>query len=138
MRPLVVLVLVLSAHGVAAEEQRPDPSYFTGVYERVGRDAASPPGLIDDLLRIEPAAEGWGIVVRSCTALAEPVEQMELRPGEYDEVPNMIEGQSGPFAVWCQYFNDHSNYPILTCASEMGARFTLWAVTDERAASCAP
>lgn len=130
------LLLALAATAAGAEDRYPDTSFFTGVYERVGRDAQSPPGLIDDLLRIEPAAEGWGLRVSRCAALDEPGWPLDLRHSGYDEVPNILEGRDGPFGLWCQYFTDHSNYPILTCGSETGARFTLWAVTDDRAAEC--
>lgn len=130
------LLLALAATAAGAEDRYPDTSFFTGVYERVGRDEQSPPGLIDDLLRIEPAAEGWGLRISRCAALDEPGWPLDLRHSEYDEVPNILEGRDGSFGLWCQYFTDHSNYPILTCGSEMGARFTLWAVTDDRAAEC--
>lgn len=132
------LLLAVTAQQAMAEDNRPDPSYFTGVYERVGRDAQTPPGLIDDLLRIDPTADGWGIVIRPCDGGPAEGGPLELRPSGYDEVPNILEGKDGPFGLWCQYFNDHSNYPVLTCVSEMGARFTLWAVTDDRATACAP
>lgn len=137
MRPSLLLLLLCASPAVA-EQTRPDPSYFTGVYERVGRNAASPPGLINDLVRITPAATGWGFVMQDCAVPADPGAALDMRPSGYDEVPNIVEGKDGPFQVWCQYFNDHSNYPILTCASDMGARYTLWAVTDARATSCMP
>ncbi|GAB1363611.1 hypothetical protein MASR1M32_28470 [Rhodobacter sp.] len=139
MRAALALALALalcSGSAALAEQSYPDLSYFTGVYERVGRDAGTPPALINDLLRITPAADGKGLTVRSCDPLAHEGWPLELRPGEFDEVPNILEGKDGPFGFWCQFFNDHSNYPVLTCASQMGARFTLWAITDDRAADC--
>ena len=128
--------LLFCAPMAAAEDGVPDPSYFTGVYERVGRDAEDPPGLINDHLRITPANDGWGLVVSGCDGGPQEGWPIELRRSGMDEVPNIVEGRDGPFAFWCQYFNDHSNYPVLTCASEMGARFTLWAVTDRLEERC--
>ncbi|NGM46832.1 hypothetical protein G5B31_14945 [Rhodobacter sp. SGA-6-6] len=129
------LVLTLCA-GAAGAEGRPDPSFFTGIYERVGRDGTDPPGLLDDLLRIQPTVQGWGLLVTRCDGPGELSWPLELRPSSYDEVPNILVAGGGPPDLWCQYFTDHSNYPILTCEAASGARFTLWAVTDDRAADC--
>jgi hypothetical protein len=93
---------------------------------------------MDDLLYIRPTAEGWGLLVSRCDGVSEITGPIELRPSVYAEVTNLLEGIDDPHGLWCQYFTDHSNYPVLTCATEMGGRFTLWAVTDERAAACAP
>ncbi|WP_157970886.1 hypothetical protein [Pseudogemmobacter bohemicus] len=134
---LAALALVLVSGAAAAEERRPDPSYFTGVYERVGRSGAEIPALIDDLVRIAPTPEGWGLLLYSCAGGMQPDGwPIEFRPDEYGEVPNILAAKDGPFALWCQYFNDHSNYPILPCQSDMGAQFTLWPVTDERMTAC--
>src|SRR5690606_5711803 len=94
------LLLALAATAAGAEDRYPDSAFFTGVYERVGRDAQSPPGLIDDLLRIDPAAEGWGLRVSRCIAVDEPGWPLDLRHSGYDEVPNILEGRDGPFGLW--------------------------------------
>lgn len=129
-------LLVLAATAAGAEDRYPDTSFFTGVYERVGRDGNHPPGLIDDLMRIQPTTRGWGLLLNRCDGPGELSWPLELRPSTYDEVPNILEAGGSPPDLWCQYFTDHSNYPILTCEAASGARFTLWAVTDERAAAC--
>ena len=131
------VLVAMTAFAAGAEQMRPDPVYFTGVYERVGRTASDPPGLIDDLVRIAPTAEGWGLLMSSCgTGMQPDGWPVEMRPGDHDEVPNIIGEDEGPFRFWCQYFNDHSNYPVLTCQTDMGALFTLWPITDERMAAC--
>lgn len=119
-----------------AETIRPDTSFFTGVYERVGRSGAEAPALIDDLVRIAPVKGIWALDVVPCATGADHDAPIRLNPSGYDEVPNLVVGKAGSFGLWCQYFTDHSNYPILTCQSETGARFTLWPITDERVAAC--
>ncbi|MBJ2150863.1 hypothetical protein [Paracoccus sp. IB05] len=119
-----------------AETLRPDTSFFTGVYERVGRSGAEAPALIDDLVRIAPFEGAWALDVFPCATGAEQGAPIRLSPSEFNEVPNIVEGKAGRFGLWCQYFTDHSNYPILTCQSETGARFTLWPITDERMTAC--
>lgn len=143
MRGLLLALLLTTpayAEGVLQEgpADAPPPEFFTGVFERVGRDASDPPGLINDLLRITPTAEGWGLSLRPCDAVEGQDWPLELRHTSFGEVPNILEGKQGETGLWCQYFTDHSNYPVLTCASDQGARFTLWAVTDAREAACAP
>ena len=83
-------------------------------------------------MRIRPTAQGWGLLVSRCDGREGPGWPLELRPSVHDEVPNILEGAG----LWCQYFSDHGNYPIVTCAAADGVRFTLWAVTDDRAAGC--
>lgn len=132
-RPAVLIAALFACLPSAgmAEPHRPDTGYFTGVYERVGRSGGAKPALIDELIRIDPASDGWGLVLSRCGGGASLV----LRPDSYAEVPNLLTG-AGDSALWCQYFNDHGNYPVLTCSAEDGLRFTLWAVTGARAAEC--
>lgn len=136
---LLLTTPVFAEEGLpGAPEGVPPPSFFAGVFERVGRDASDPPGLINDLLRITPTTDGWGLNLNRCDGSDGDGWPIELRHSLYDEVPNILEGKLGATGIWCQYFTDHSNYPVLTCASELGARFTLWAVTDDRTQACAP
>ncbi|MDQ2066605.1 hypothetical protein Q9295_09480 [Xinfangfangia sp. CPCC 101601] len=115
---LAMMALLSGVTGPArAEDSLPDPAFFSGVYQRVGRDAAMPPGLLNDLVRIEPAAQGWGLVVRSCGA--ETADETDL-----------------PMPLQVSTFTEVRN--ILEPANEAGARYTLWAVTDGREEACAP
>lgn len=137
MRAFVFAAAFLTCGAMAqAETIRPDTSFFTGVYERVGRSGAEVPALIDDLVRITPVDGTWALDVFPCATVADQDAPIRLNPLDFGEVPNILEGQAGPSGLWCQYFTDHSNYPILTCQSEMGARFTLWPITDERLTVC--
>lgn len=129
--PLIALLFALLPGAALAEPHHPDTDYFTGIYERVGRSGGTEPVLIDELMRIDPAPEGWGLVLSRCGG----GERLVLRRGSYAEVPNLLTGEGDP-ALWCQHFNDHGNYPVLTCGAEGGLRFTLWAVTDARASDC--
>lgn len=133
---MLAMPLLIFAAVAQAESIRPDTGFFTGVYERVGRSGAAPPGLIDDLVRIAPAEGVWALDLSPCVTVPEPDATIRLAPSGYEEVPNILEGKAGPFGLWCQYFVDHSNYPILSCQSEMGARFTLWPITDARMTAC--
>jgi hypothetical protein len=136
MRLLILLASVL-ALPVAARE--PPPEYFTGPYQRVGRTGGDSPELLNDRVRLDPLPDGQGVALRRCQGggTAVPAEPpLELRPDPEGEVPNILQGKEGPFALWCQYFNDYGNYPVLVCASDMGAAFTLTAATDDLA--CPP
>lgn len=128
----------LPGEAMDAPEGAPPVEFFSGVFERVGRDANDTPGLINDLIRISPSNAGWGLTLSPCEARQEEGWPLELRHSGFGEVPNILEGKLNGTPIWCQYFTDHSNYPVLTCGSEAGARFTLWAVTDDRAETCAP
>ena len=122
--------LLLGA-GVAGAEV-PPPEYFTGVYERVGRDGAVPPGLLNDLVRLDPV--DGGLLMRVCGA--GPSESLlVLRFDEVGDVSNLLTGREGPFQLWCLYGNDGDNYPLLTCTSDGGARFLMW---PEPGRDCAP
>jgi hypothetical protein len=120
----VVLSLMLAAGLAAAEEWGvPDPQYFAGRYERVGRDSNAPRGLIDDVVRID--VEAGGLVLRDCGG-----GEVVLTRDRSFETQNFLTGRDGPVRLWCQFFNDSENYPVLACASEAGARFTLWPMAD--------
>lgn len=142
MRALAVLLL--TAGSAAAETAGPAMDYFTGIYERVGRSAGPQPGLIDDLVRIEPAAEGQGLSLSVCAPDGAPGSgALTLHFDPFGEVTNLLQAGEGRAALYCQFFNDAGNYPIIACAgaAEGGeadrARFTLWPVTDARSAECA-
>jgi hypothetical protein len=125
MRTLAALLL--SAGAALAEG--PPPEYFTGTYQRIGRDGASPPGLLNDPVRLDPAGEG--LALRECAdPVGEPVSPLLLEFDRTGEVPNLLIGEQGPFQVWCLHQNNGDNYPLLTCGSDGGARFTLWPEPD--------
>ncbi|NPD15330.1 hypothetical protein HOY34_08975 [Xinfangfangia sp. D13-10-4-6] len=151
---LAVFSLLGLGSGIGmADDRLPETSFFTGVYERVGKDAAESPGLIDDLVRIVPASEGWGLMLYPCAAepggeATETAEKatdwpLELRAFGHNEVPNILyaaddaaDGTEGAGNLWCQYFSDHGNYPIFNCRSQKRGTFTLWPITDERMEAC--
>jgi hypothetical protein len=99
----------------------PSPEYFTGLYERVGRDDAG--GLVNDLVRLDP--QGEALLLSSCNAQGEPLS-VTLRFEPMFEVENILSGSLGQSTLWCQFHNDGQNYAILNCATDAGARFTLW------------
>jgi hypothetical protein len=102
---------------------RPSLEYFTGLYERVGRDAAGK--LLNDFVRLD--ASGDSLAMTICpTTPSELTGPFTLRYSDASEVENFVSGKEGPFELWCQYFNDSQNYPILNCSSDGGALFTLW------------
>lgn len=114
----------------AASAEGPTPEYFRGVFERVGRTADSPPALMNDFIRLDPTPDG-ALALRSCDGgPGETDDPLILDFDRLGEVPTLLVGRNGPFELWCQYFNDYDNYPVLTCGSDMGARFTLWAAPD--------
>ena len=127
-----VLALLLSAG--AAMAQTPPADYFTGVYERIGRDDATPPGVVNDLVRLSPAKAGLALSVCGEAADTPPVLLVFDRFGD---VGNLLSTPEGADWLGCQYFNDMDNYPMLNCHDGKGGRFTLWPV-NERAADCAP
>ncbi|WP_192931192.1 hypothetical protein [Gemmobacter serpentinus] len=123
-----ISALALIWHGPAvAEDQVPPAEYFTGTYQRVGRDGATPPGLVDDLVRIDPGAAG--LELRGCAAGADAPAQRLAFDG-WGEVPNLLSGGAQDPSLWCLYHNDGNNYPLLNCAAPDGRRFTLWPVPD--------
>lgn len=123
----------------AGMAETPPPDYFTGVYERVGRSAGPSPRLLNDLWRLDPGPEG----LRLSPCAAATGAPLDLRFDRFGDVQNLLSGsgQDGA-ALWCQYFNDAGNYPMLFCSGDPGATsgmalaFALQAVTDDRAEAC--
>ncbi|MEZ5779902.1 MAG: hypothetical protein R3E44_16225 [Paracoccaceae bacterium] len=101
----------------------PAPEYFKGRYLIVGTVDAEPPRLVHDQLRLD--VDGDELVVSSCKSGAG-----RLRRGTGFEVPNVYEGDIGDWDVFCEFHNDSSNYPVLLCLSQTGARLTLWSMQD--------
>lgn len=134
MRRLVGVVLLLAALPAKAEDFYPETNYFTGIYQRVGRSAGDAPGLVNDLVRIDPAAEGWGLELRGCTT--PDAAPLDLRRDTIGEVLNVLVAKEGQSWLVCQFFNDAGNYPILNCESETGTRFTLWALSEASPSDC--
>lgn len=137
MRGLTLLALLPMA---AAAQDRPPTDYFTGVYERVGRTADTEPGLLNDLVRLAPDPGGQGLLMTTCAPAGAPgTAPLLLRFDTFGEVGNLLSSDSRDPGLFCEYFNDAGNYPILACGTnDLRGRYTLWAVTDNRAAACAP
>ncbi len=126
------VALLLLTGGVALAEG-PPPEYFTGTYERVGRDGAAVPGLLNDVVRLDPVDGGLALTV--CGDGPQEGPPLVLAFDETGDVTNLLQGKDGPFELWCLYANDGDNYPLLTCTSDGGARFLLWPEPDR---PCAP
>ena len=117
------LLLVPGVGG--AERYGPSTDYFTGVYERIGRDDATPPGFINEFVWISPNATG-GVTVAPC--LADGGAPFDLEFFELFESTNLLSSGGDDHWMGCQFFNNMDNYPILTCFQGETGRFTLWPV----------
>jgi len=126
----VAAVLAVGVGLGAARAEGPPPGYFTGVYERVGRDSATPPGLLNERVRIDPVK--GGLAVTSCQAGAKPLFVLTFQ--ELGDVKNLLVARPDQPGVdlWCLYGNNGDNYPLLTCASGSGSgtKFMLWPAPD--------
>jgi hypothetical protein len=109
----------------------PPPDYFTGVYERVGRDGATPPGLVNDFVRLAPDDLG-GLMLWTCGPgrQAEPIHTTTLRFDRFGDVANLLSTPEGDTWIGCQFFNTMDNYAALLCEEGTGGRFTLWPADD--------
>ncbi len=126
-----VALLLLTAGAALAEG--PPPEYFTGTYERVGRDAAAPPGLLNDVVRLDPVQGGLALTVCGDGPAKGPPPVLAF--DAVGDVQNLLHGRDAASDLWCLYGNNGDNYPLLTCTSESGARFLLWPEPDR---PCAP
>ncbi|WP_395540411.1 hypothetical protein [Neotabrizicola sp. sgz301269] len=139
MKAALLPVLLVAG---AAQAEVPPPDYFTGLYERVGRSAGPEPALLDDLVRIDPAPDGAALELRVCAPGGAPGSAaLRLDFAELGDVENLLQGGTGAAALYCQFFNDAGNYPILACnggaeTDEAPARFLLWARTDAIPEDC--
>ena len=129
MKGWPLMVMALMPLPLWAEVNRPDISYFTGPYERVGRDATG--ALLSDMVRLDPV-DAQSVVMTVCSGDLAPVV---LRYDNMFEVANFLSAVLDGEETACQYFNDSQNYPILNCFAAGNARFTLWP-TPERERSC--
>ncbi len=120
----VMAALLLTAGGALAEA--PPPEYFTGVYERIGRDGSG--RLVNDVVRIDPG-EG-GLALRVCGAGAGQVPEL-LAFDTFGDVQNLLVSDR----LWCLFSNNGDNYPLLNCAGTGAERATLWPEPDQ---PCAP
>lgn len=116
----LVGAICLLATPVLAKPGTPGPAYFSGIYERVGRDAGGV--LQNDLMQIAPA--GNGVTLRACTG-----DAVAMSFGPAFEIVNLMTGAQGADAYDCLFHNNGYNRPILTCRSQAGAAFTLWPTT---------
>lgn len=132
MKALAALVLCAGE----AFAEGPPPEYFTGVYERVGRDGATPPGLLNDLVRMDPVEGGLAVTVCGARSANKPLMLLDF--DSFGEVQNLLVSRGGDSVdVWCLYGNNGDNYPLLTCsgAGPGGTMFLLWPKPE---AVCAP
>jgi hypothetical protein len=111
------LLLALVAGVAEAKPGTPGPPYFSGVYERVGRDASA--ALLNDQVLFSPL--GQGVVIRAC--LGAP---LRMGFGPAFEINNLMTGARDGVAVECLFHNNGYNRPILTCRGKDGTAFTLW------------
>jgi hypothetical protein len=121
----IALAFAILTGGVATSEPFAE-GYFSGHYERVGRSADGM--LLDDLVRLSPMDKGFAFSV--CEEALDLLPPLRLDFTTAPEGQTVLAGRDGPFQLWCQAHNDGQNYPILTCTSDGGARFTLWPVYD--------
>lgn len=134
--PGLVAAAVLAALAGPAAAQTPPPEFFTGLYARIGRAAGAEPALLDDLVRIAPGP-GGGLELRVCQPEGAPgAAPLVLHFTRFGDVTNLLQGGSGADQLFCQFFTDLNNDPILVCSSA-GARFTLTA-DPARAAEAGP
>lgn len=137
MRRAIALLALMPGMAMA-DGERPPAEYFTGVYERVGRTADAEPGLLNDLVRLAPDPQGQGLLMTICAPEGAPgTTPLLLRWDEFGDLANLLSADEGGAGLYCQYFSDAGNYPVIACGTGNGVgRYTLWAVTDDRAAGC--
>jgi hypothetical protein len=121
MARLPILAIAFLPLPSASHAEIPSPDYFTGLYERIGRDDAGGP--VNDLVRLDP--QGDALALSSCPGPGKPLS-VTLRFDAMFEVDNFLSGPFGQGTLWCQFHNDGQNYAILHCATEGSGRFTLW------------
>jgi hypothetical protein len=133
-----VALLALVPGMAMAEGERPPADYFTGVYERVGRTADAEPGLLDDLVRLAPDPQARGLVMTVCAPEGAPgTKPLLLLWDKFGDATNLLRADEGGVGLFCQYFNDVGNYPVIICGTgDAAGRYALWAVTDDRAVGC--
>ncbi|WP_322324631.1 hypothetical protein [Cypionkella sp.] len=119
MRAVSALMLLLcAASPVLAKPGTPGPAYFSGSYERIGRQGGDAM-LQNDRVTIAP--DGQGVVIAGCTGAA-----LTMSFGPAFEVTNLMTGTQAGVTVECLFHNNGYNRPILTCRAADGAAFTLW------------
>lgn len=117
----MVTAVILTAGAAVADplpgfENEPEPGFFAGLYEVVGRDA-------DGRFHGEPmqlVLSGRGLDIRGCRLGDGRLDY--ARAGEAFVLAGQIEG----VPIWCRFLVDPGNYPVLTCANPEGLRLTLW------------
>ena len=111
------IFFLMLAGAALAKPGTPGPAYFSGIYERIGRDASG--AMLNDLMQIQPA--GNSVDLTACTGV---VVQMNFGPAF--EIVNLMTGSQGADAYDCLFHNNGYGRPILTCRSAAGSAFTLW------------
>lgn len=124
VRPALFLALLTSP--AFAGPGVPGAAYFAGTYERVGRDSATPPAIVDDRVTITP--RGTGLRLEDCAGRDTRMIFFPTMDGE-----NVILGQTDGADFACLFHNNGLNRPILTCRAEAGGVFTLWPLSTDTA-----
>lgn len=129
MKTSAALALLLAALPVpvSAGPGTPGAAWFSGSYDRVGRDGAGK--LLDDRVGILPL--GTGLEITRCGG-----RDSVLSFGPAFEIDNLLTGQRGSSDLACLFHNNGYSRPILTCRAADGAAFTLWPVGTYLPPSC--
>lgn len=120
--------LCLIAGVAGAKPGTPGPSYFAGVYDRIGRSSTAV--LQNDQITITPF--GQLIIMTACQG-----DPINMAFGPAFEINNLMTGDQSGIRVECLFHNNGYNRPILTCRKDDGAAFTLWP-TEAITMDCAP
>jgi hypothetical protein len=118
----LLIGLCLMAGMAAAKPGTPGPSYFSGVYERIGRSSTD--ALQNDQISIAPL--GQLLTLTPCQG-----DQIIMAFGPAFEINNLMTGAQSGLRVECLFHNNGYNRPILTCRMEDNTAFTLWPTKDK-------
>ena len=112
----------------------PGLAWFAGTYDRVGHDGADPPVRLRDTVTLTFGDDR--IDMTDCDG-----RRMQLIHDPSFDYADHLVGYLDGAPLDCQFRNDGAGRPVLTCASESGAAFTLWPIAGKVGAgggSCAP
>ena len=121
------LLMIALVGQALAKVGTPGPAWFTGTYERVGRDGSG--ALLNDEVGLAPL--GDGLQIMACGG-----QDSVLSFGPAFEIVNLLSGSRGQVPMDCLFHTDGHSRPILTCRAKDGASFTLWPLPNDTAPSC--
>lgn len=128
---IMVLTATLSATGPAVA-QVPPADFFTGLYERVGRDADGE--LISDFVRLDPAGEGLKMSLCPISDSAAPLAELYL--ATFEGVDLLIISL-GDTEIWCEFYKHEGSYAMIFCEGvDSKEKFTLWPLPNGGADGC--